>query len=160
MPGVEPYRVCGGLREFIATNVVEGHEGIRAMSGTKKGNATTRAQLARVMSERQLQDAVVLLLQAKGYLVAHFRPAQTAKGWRTSMQGDPGFPDIVAVRWCIDSPRECGHVFFIELKSERGRLDVHQEQWLDALGGALMEVHHRVWRPSDWLDGTIERAVG
>jgi len=56
------------------------------------------SQLARAMTEQQLLDAIVQAAKLHGWMVAHFRPALTAKGWRTPMQGDPGFPDLVLAR--------------------------------------------------------------
>ncbi len=86
-------------------------------------------------SERQFLDAVIEAASASGWLVAHFRPAQTEKGWRTPMQGHPGFPDLVLAR--------DGVVIFAELKSEKGRVSAEQQKWIAATHGYL-------WRPSDW----------
>jgi hypothetical protein len=72
-----------------------------------------------------------------GWRVAHFRPAKTAKGWRTPMQGHPGLPDLVLAR--------NGRVILAELKSDRGRPTVDQVAWLAALGD-----HGRLWRPKEW----------
>jgi hypothetical protein len=54
-------------------------------------------------------------------------------------------------------------VVFVELKSDRGRLSVEQQDWLHALGDAGAECH--VWDPRDWKSGHIEailrkRAIG
>ena len=67
---------------------------------------------------------------------------------RTAMSGDPGFPDIVALR---------ERVVWIELKAVKGRLSVEQSRWLAQLGYAGQEAH--VWRPSDWRDGVIEETL-
>ena len=52
------------------------------------------------MSEAVLQDAVIELANLKGWTVAHFRPAQNARGdWRTPVAAQgKGFPDLVMVR--------------------------------------------------------------
>lgn len=72
-----------------------------------------------------------------GWLVAHFRPAQTTKGWRTAMQGNPGYPDLTLAR--------DGVVVFAELKaSKKGLLTVGQERWIEALGP-----YAYVWTPAD-----------
>lgn len=97
---------------------------------------------AQAISERELQEWVIELAKLRGWKVAHFRPAKTAKGWRTPMQGDPGFPDLVLAR--------AGRVVFAELKSEKGRLSPGQQGWTEALGRFNpdgQEVY--VWRPRD-----------
>ena len=99
------------------------------------------------MTEAELQSAVIELAHLYGWTVAHFRPAQNARGdWRTPVAADgKGFPDLVLV---------CDYrLAFVELKSEKGRLRPEQKMWLEALGG---RVDAMVWRPADWLDGTIE----
>lgn len=100
-------------------------------------------------SEATFQSAVIDYAQRKGWRVAHFRPAQNARGdWRTPVAADgAGFPDLVLVR---------DRVIFAELKSHTGRVREDQHAWLDALRGAAQtEVH--VWRPADWP--TIEETL-
>lgn len=110
------------------------------------------------MREDAFQDSVVQLAQLHGWRVAHFRPAQTAQGWRTPVSADGlGFPDLVMVR--------APEFVVAELKGERGRVGVDQEAWLAELrvvaaafaaGGQIVtpkgppafDVY--VWRPSDW----------
>jgi VRR-NUC domain-containing protein len=100
------------------------------------------------VSEFELQRAVVEAARLFGWLVAHFRPARTARGWRTPVAADgAGFPDLVLVK--------PGRLVFAELKAATGRLSDEQARWLAALGlSERCEVY--VWRPADWLDGTIE----
>jgi VRR-NUC domain len=96
----------------------------------------------RPRSEKGFQAAVVQLARLRGWLVAHFRPARTARGWRTPVQADgAGFCDLVMVR-----PRD-RRVLFAELKSDRGLLTPAQAQWIQALFGTGAEVH--IWRPAD-----------
>lgn len=85
---------------------------------------------------------VVQLAQTHGWMVAHFRPARTAQGWRTAMTGDKGFPDIVAAR--------DGDVVFAELKTDTGRVRPEQKAWLDALTPTIEGPNVYLWRPSDW----------
>lgn len=92
------------------------------------------------VSERDFQDRVVAEAQIRGWLCAHFRPARTATGWRTAIQGDPGFPDLVLVR----PPR----VLFVELKSEKGRMSPDQVRWSEGLE-ACDGVETYLFRPSD-----------
>ena len=98
------------------------------------------------MSEQQLLDAVVDLAHFYGWKVAHFRPAMTAKGWRTPVSADgKGFPDLVLVK---------GRVIFVELKSQKGKVTEEQYLWGQALVKSRQEYYF--FRPSDWMDGTIK----
>lgn len=90
-----------------------------------------------MISEADLLQRTIDTARYSGWLCAHFRPARTARGWRTPMQGDAGLPDLILARR--------GVVIAAELKSERGRLGPGQREWLDALGE-----HGRLWRPDSW----------
>ena len=59
-------------------------------------------------------------------------------------EGDTGFPDLVLVH------RISHRMILVELKREDGRMTRGQWKWIDAAGDWGF-----VWRPSDWLDGTI-----
>jgi hypothetical protein len=86
------------------------------------------------------QETVIELAQLTGWIVAHFRPAQTAKGWRTAVSADgKGFLDLVMVR---------ERVIYAEIKSETGKLTPDERKWMTALSQAGQEVY--VWRPSDY----------
>lgn len=99
-----------------------------------------QAVIARAMSERQLQDHVVALARALGWRVFH--PYD-------SRRSEPGFPDMILVR---------DRLLAVELKRETGRLTRAQEAWLAAFRATeVVEVY--VWRPADWLDGTIEAVL-
>lgn len=105
------------------------------------------------MSEAQLMSAVIDLARLLGYRVAHFRPAQTAKGWRTPVSADgAGFPDLVLV---LPGAR----LLFVELKSEKGKLSAEQEAWMADLRSVSWDTEEYVWRPADWLSGAIEREL-
>ena len=103
---------------------------------------STPSVLRNSMTEEQLGDTVIGLAHLFGWKIVHFRPARTERGWRTLMQGDTGFPDLVIAR--------DGQVIFAELKSAKGRLRPDQEAWINALGFCY------VWRPAD-LDFIKER---
>lgn len=90
-------------------------------------------------TEDAFQSRVIEYARLHGWLVAHFRAAQTAKGWRTPVEGDAGFVDLVLAR--------DGVIHLWELKSARGSLDANQRAWRDAIGGTW-----RMWRPSDWAE--------
>ncbi len=97
-----------------------------------------------------LQREVLSLLQRHGFLRAHFRAAIDRSGnWTTPFTGDKGFPDIAAT--------DGTDVLFAELKSERGRLTEDQKTWIGLLKTTTAAVH--VWRPSDLMDGRIERTL-
>jgi hypothetical protein len=102
------------------------------------------------VTEGELQYAVIELAHVLGWKCAHFRPAMNARGeWRTPVQADgKGFPDLVLVR---------DRVLYRELKSARGTLSVEQQDWLHALKLAGADVD--VWRPEQWVDGTIESCL-
>jgi len=91
----------------------------------------------RSLTEAQFTTAVIQLAKYRGWSVTHFRPAKTERGWRTALQGDAGFPDLVLSRR--------GRTIIAELKTETGRLTDGQRRWADQIGPAL----YRLWRPSD-----------
>lgn len=99
-------------------------------------------------TEAGFQDKVIEYARLKGWRVAHFRPAQTVKGWRTPVAADGnGFPDLVLVRPTND---ERAGVIFAELKSEAGKVRPEQREWLHDLERAGVEAY--VWRPSNFDD--------
>ena len=78
-----------------------------------------------------MQSVAVDYLRMRGWLVAHFRPARTERGWRTPGQYDAqGFPDLAIAR--------DGQVELIEVKSGRGKTTDHQAAWLAASNGFLL----------------------
>lgn len=129
-----------------------------------------RAELAKAMTEAELLDAVLGTPRKPGLALA--------LGWRgyhthRSQHSPAGFPDLVLVK--------TGRLIFAELKSEKGRTTTEQDAWLEdlalvervaedleevyaseALGGVdprppIVRAH--VWRPTDLLDGRIERIL-
>ncbi|MCL2140312.1 MAG: VRR-NUC domain-containing protein [Dehalococcoidia bacterium] len=107
--------------------------------------------LGNLISEQQLQDAIADLARTYGWMVAHFRPAKTEKGWRTAGQYDAvGFPDLTLAKG--------GTVAFIECKSTIGSLSEDQRQWFSAIfnNGKNKNCFYMLARPVDWEDGTIE----
>jgi phage gp29-like protein len=81
------------------------------------------------------------LAELLGWTWAHFRPAMTARGWRTAVEGPGGvgFPDLILWR---------DRTIFVELKANGGRLRPEQQHTVECLQAAGAEVH--VFRPRDW----------
>lgn len=98
-----------------------------------------------------MQKAVVECAHRFGMAAAHFGAGMTPSGsWITATVADGGgFPDLVIAGG--------GRLLFVELKSAKGRLSERQLIWLDRLRKAGAEVH--VFRPAQWVDGTIEAAL-
>lgn len=96
--------------------------------------------------EESFQGQVLNLAKLCGWKVVHFRPARMLQGgkvvWRTPVQGDKGFPDLVLAR--------NGYRIFAELKIETGNLSDEQQEWLRELGPTDERTLVTVWRPSDW----------
>lgn len=95
------------------------------------------------VSEADFTSAVIALAQYRGWHVTHFRPAWSERGWRTALQGNAGFPDLVLARR--------GVVIHAELKAEKGRMSKAQAAWGIALGET-----YRLWRPSQMEQITRE----
>jgi hypothetical protein len=115
------------------------------------------------VTEAELQACVIDLAHVYGWKVAHFRPAMTAKGWRTPVGADgKGFPDLVLCKPGKDERSEFhrfsepSELMFVELKAKKGRLTLEQIDWLDWLG---FHADAMVWTPAEWEDGTILKAL-
>lgn len=97
--------------------------------------------MGRGMTEAEWTAQVIALARLTGWRVVHFRPARTARGWRTPVQGDgKGWPDLVLLRG--------QRLIAAELKTDTGRATAEQLAWLDAF--ALVGAETYLWRPCDW----------
>lgn len=94
------------------------------------------------MTERELQDAVTELATLLGFDVYHTHDSRHSAA---------GFPDLVLMH----ERRQV--VLFRELKTELGAVSPEQARWLDGLRRAGYDTG--VWRPREWLDGTVEREL-
>lgn len=109
------------------------------------GKTMTNADMVR-MTEKELQTAVIEMARFMGW--RHYHTYD-------SRRSPEGFPDLVLVRR--------GRLIFAELKSERGRLTVHQKIWLEELkeveknSNGVVEV--KVWWFEDWRSGRIEEEL-
>ena len=94
------------------------------------------------MTEAALQANVLEAARLGGWLYFHDNDSRRNRA---------GFLDNVFLH------PETGRLLFVELKSATGRIRPEQQQWIDALhrGGHTV----RVWRPEQWHDGTIARAL-
>lgn len=101
------------------------------------------------MTEDELKAAVFDLCKLLHLRTAHFRPAKTAKGWRTAVEGDgQGWPDLII----------CGKRLIIrELKQQAKYPSPEQRAWIVALVAAGVDV--AVWKPSDLASGRIAREL-
>lgn len=112
------------------------------------GEVDAQTVIARSMTERDLSQHVVNLARMLGWRVAR---------WPTfrSTATDPGVPDLVMAKG--------DRVYFVELKSQSGLLSDDQRAWYELITNtshmAAPHVVMWVWRPSSWLDGTIERVL-
>ena len=94
--------------------------------------------LSEYISEKEWQATVVEYATLHGWLAYHTYD---------SRRSVPGFPDLVMVR--------PGRLVFAELKSEKGKIQESQQEWIDTLALAGQKCH--VWRPSDW--STVEKVL-
>ncbi len=109
-------------------------------------------QLAKKMLEKpELTDTIIGLAQDLGWLVHHDRPARTDKGWRTAVQGDAGFPDLL-----LGHPNT-GRLMAFELKREGKQPTNAQDLWLAMFGKS--PIRSGIWRPSDLLSGAVGEAL-
>lgn len=96
---------------------------------------------ARSMSEADLHNVIMRLARLTGWLAYHTYD---------SRKSEPGFPDLILVK---------GETLLaVELKRQARKPNSSQQHWLAALG-IVKQVEAYTWRPSDWLDGTIERRL-
>ena len=100
--------------------------------------------------ERHFQESVIDSAHVWGWRVAHFRPAQTSKGWRTPVAADgAGFPDLILIRG--------SELLALELKRKGGSMTVAQGEWIDAFR-QVGQVTALCLSPVDWP--MIEAALG
>jgi hypothetical protein len=92
-------------------------------------------------TETPFQNKLIAWARINGWRITHFRPAQTTKGWRTPLQGDPGFFDLVMTR--------AGETIHAELKAEKKTPSNDQWAWAVLLASTPgTEVY--IWLPHHW----------
>ena len=93
------------------------------------------------MNEAEFTTLVIEMAKAFDWLVHHQRPGRMVDGrWRSSIQGHPGFLDLVLAK--------DGRAYIAELKSQQGRIRPDQKRWLAALGPQPI-TRTALWRPKD-----------
>ena len=105
---------------------------------TRQSNAATA--IASLVTEREWQGQVTQAAELLGWSWVAWRPAMTAKGWRTPVSGPlgKGWPDLTLVRG--------ERLILAELKAEGGRLTPEQRAVLEIIGRAVPVY---TWRPAD-----------
>ncbi len=103
-----------------------------------------------IMSEKELQEAIIGkrgLARILGWRVIHSRPAMIKDpasvdgySWRTAIQGDAGFPDLLMAK--------DGRCIIAELKGDNSGPSLDQQAWLDVLS-AVEVLETYLWRPMD-----------
>lgn len=123
---------------------------VRAAVPCPRASGTSGADLAReyalrlqanTMPERDLLGFVLAMARALGWVAYHTHDSRHSAA---------GFPDVIAVR--------DGAALAFELKRQREDPTPEQAAWLAELA-RVPGVIAGIWRPMDWLDGTIERVL-
>ena len=101
-------------------------------------------------SEADFQKALIDLLHTYGYKVCEFRKAARLKEngsvtYRTPFGADGvGYSDLFAAH------PVSGYSFYIECKSDTGKLSNEQKEWLNLLRSCGLTAF--VWNPAQWDD--------
>lgn len=106
------------------------------------------------ITEEEFLGQVIDMAHLYGWKVAHFRPAKTAKGYRTPVQGDgKGFPDLIGTR------RATKHKFVAELKVGRNKVTAEQNEWLTDCEACGIPAF--TWTPGDWeeIEDTLKNGA-
>ena len=103
-------------------------------------------------TETMMVNDIVRAAHDFGWRVHHDRPAFTGRGWRTALQGDAGFPDLLLLK-------EGRPVAVWECKAAGAKGPTPaQRAWL-ALWATMPGVDVRVVRPAD-LEAAYKFLVG
>lgn len=121
---------------------------LAAATPSQRGGSRVRP-LALNVTEAQFTNLVLDVARLFGWRAHHQRPAFERGKYRSAIQGDVGFVDLVL---CNGQ-----RVIFAELKVGKNRPTDAQTRWLTDLREAGQEVY--VWRPDDWpeIESTLRR---
>ncbi len=89
-------------------------------------------------TERQSQDAIIEAAMSMNFLVHAERPARTQGSWRTAIQGQPGWPDLVILGG--------GRLIVRELKRLPNTATSEQHEWISRLREAGVDADF-LWVP-------------
>jgi VRR-NUC domain len=104
-------------------------------------------------TEAECQATIIAAARLGGWLVHAERPAQRRSlAWSTPIQGDPGFPDLVAAH------PDRGVLAFIELKRRPNKVEPAQARWHRTLAALGADV--RVWWVPEELDAVCRFLAG
>ena len=101
---------------------------------------TRDAGRPRYEAETPFMGRVIEYALLRGWLVHHCRSVWTASGYKTPIQGSPGFPDLCMTR--------LSRVVFAEIKDTYSKPTELQAEWLATLA-RTGKVGTFVWRPKD-----------
>lgn len=114
----------------------------------------------RRLSEAYLDQQVLGIAWENGWKAYHVRDS------RRVIQGDTGYPDWTLVRM---SPDGMPQVVFIECKTEQGKVEASQKEWLEAAAWLGEQdqwdqepeqgIRAYVVRPSDWDERRIHAVL-
>jgi hypothetical protein len=138
LPSIRGLQIESGI-----SNTLEG-EALKKFNVIKphaKSDRVSNESLVKV-SEESFQSSVIHFAILNGWYVHAERPAMSSKGYRTPIQGKPGWPDVVL---CHPGKKK---FYIFELKSNTGRLSVEQQKWIKALN--ICGIKCQVFWPSDW----------
>lgn len=115
---------------------------------------SARRILDQQLSEAQWMDSVTDLLTAQGFLWAHIPDklyALAAKEGRfDAMTGAAKLPDLIVIGLDYSQgDRPVPTLYLLETKTERGRVDPGQQEWIDRANRAVA-VRGEILRPSNW----------
>ncbi len=96
---------------------------------------------AHAMSQQALTRVIIDYAQATGWLVEYDRTMKMKVF-------SSGFSDLVLVR---------ERILFVTLATATGVIRNEQHEWIRRLKKAGADT--RIWRPEQWLDGTIDKAL-
>ena len=107
-------------------------------------NRIARDVVAASMTEEQLQGNIIALCKTLRLAVYHTHDSRSST---------KGFPDLV-----IANGRR---LYFAELKNAKRNMTTEQEIWLSWLRvtGVDGPVKTFLWRPQDWLNGSVEAVL-
>lgn len=120
---------------------------VKRLRAYRTGDVISVDEYRSLVADAMPEDDLLVAVQRELNL-GHWRWNHIRRSDQAISQGDPGWPDIVAIR----GPE----LIAVELKSAAGRYQPGQEGWLEAFAG-VRHISAVTWRPAD-LD-TLRRTL-